>query len=108
MKRLRFEDIEGHDSSVFGMQGGEKWTIKLLSDNSIYNELGPGGYTPAEHIHDDSIERGVVISGQGVIIHEDDRVELRPNDFIEITGGNHQYVNTGNEPLVFVCFRFPR
>jgi|WetSurSiteA1Bulk_404760.scaffolds.fasta_scaffold444329_1 mannose-6-phosphate isomerase-like protein (cupin superfamily) len=108
MKRLRFQDIEGHDASVLGFTGCENWTIKLLSDNSILNELGPGGYTPAEHIHDHNIERGVVLSGQGMIIHGKDRVEIRPNDFFEIVEGNHQYVNTGNEGLVFLCFRFPR
>jgi mannose-6-phosphate isomerase-like protein (cupin superfamily) len=108
MKHLRFEDVQGNDASAFGLKGGKQWTIKLLADNSIYNELAPGGHTPAEHIHEDSIERGVVLSGRGVIIHEGDRIELRPHDFIEIIGGNHQYVNTGNDPLVFVCFRFPR
>ena len=58
--------------------------------------------------HDDSIERGLVLSGKGVIIHENNRIEIQPHDFFEITDGNHQYVNTGNEPLAFVCFRYPR
>jgi len=108
MKRIRFEDVEGHDATVFGLEGGQKWTIKLLADNSILNELGPEGFTPAQHIHEDSIERGVILKGRGMIIHEGERIELRPHDFIEIIGGNHQYVNTGNEPFVFLCFRFPR
>jgi len=108
MKHLRLADVESYDSSALGFQGAEKWTLKLLSDSSILNELGPGGCTPAEHEHADSIERGVVLSGQGVIIHGDRRIELQPNDFFEISDGNHQYVNTGNVPLVFMCFRFPR
>lgn len=108
MKHIRFEDVESYDASVFGFKGIEKWTVKLLSDSSVLNELGPGGYTPVEHIHDDSIERGVVLSGKGVIVYGGKRIEIQPNEFFEIVEGNHQYINTGNEPLVFVCFRFPR
>lgn len=108
MKHMHFKDVESYEASVFGFKGAEKWTLKLLSDNSILNELGPGGYTPAEHQHDDSIERGIVLSGNGVVIHGDHRIGIQPHDFFEIADGNHQYVNTGNEPLVFMCFRFPR
>ena len=108
MKHLHITDAESYEASLFGFTGAEKWTLRLLSDNSILNELGPGGYTPVEHKHDDSIERGLVLSGKGVIIHENNRIEIQPHDFFEITDGNHQYVNTGNEPLAFVCFRYPR
>lgn len=108
MKHLHGPDVESYDASAFGFEGAAKWKIKLLSDASVWNELEPGGYTPAEHKHDDSIERGVVLSGKGVIIHGDNRIEIQPNDFFEIVEGNHQYLNTGNEPLVFVCFRYPR
>jgi len=107
MKHLHGPDVESYDCSVFGLEGS-KWKLRLLSDSSVWNELEPGGYTPAEHMHDDSIERGVVVSGKGVIIHENDRIEIQSNDFFEIVDGNHQYVNTGNEPLIFVCFRYPR
>jgi len=108
MKHLRLTEVESFDSSAFGFKGAEKWTLKLLSDNSILNELGPGGCTPAEHAHADSTERGVVLSGKGIIIHEGNRIEIQPHDFFEIADGNHQYLNIGNEPLVFMCFRFPR
>jgi len=108
MKHLRLKDVESYDSSALGFEGAEKWTLKLLSDNSILNELGPGGYTPAEHEHANSIERGVVISGKGIIIHKNNRIEIQADDFFEIVEGNHQYVNMGNDPLVFVCFRYPR
>lgn len=108
MKHLHGPDVESFDSSALGFEGTAKWKIRLLSDASVWNELEPGGYTPAEHRHDDSIERGVVISGTGVIIFENNRIEIKPRDFYEIVEGNHQYVNTGDEPLVFVCFRYPR
>ena len=108
MKHVRYKDVESYEAAAFGFKGAEKWTLKLLSDNSILNELGPGGYTPAEHIHDESIERGVVLSGKGMIIHGNKQIEIQPDEFFEIVEGNHQYINTGNEPLVFMCFRFPR
>lgn len=108
MKHLHINDVESYDASVFGFEGIEKWKVRLLSDNSVCNELEPGGYTPAQHEHADSIERGVVLSGKGVIIHGNNRIEIQAHDFYEIVEGNHQYVNTGNEPLVFVCFRYPR
>lgn len=108
VKHMHGPDVEGHDSAVFGFEGAAGWTLRLLSDSSVWNELEPGGYTPAEHRHDDSIERGVVLSGKGVIIYGDARIEIQPKDFFEIVQGNHQYLNTGNEPLIFVCFRYPR
>lgn len=108
MKHMHMKGVESYEASAFGFKGADKWTLKLLSDNSILNELGPAGYTPAEHEHADSIERGVVLSGKGVILHGGNKIEIQPNDFFEIADGNHQYINTGNEPLVFMCFRFPR
>ncbi len=100
MKHMHMKDVESYEASAFGFKGADKWTLKLLSDNSILNELGPAGYTPAEHEH--------ALSGKGVILHGGNKIEIQPNDFFEIAEGNHQYINTGNEPLVFMCFRFPR
>lgn len=47
----------------------------------------------------------VVLTGTGVIKLEDKQTEIKPNDFIEVHNEYHQLVNTGNEPLIFLCFR---
>jgi mannose-6-phosphate isomerase-like protein (cupin superfamily) len=107
MKHMHCADVESYDASALGLEGAEKWKVRLLSENAICNELEPGGFTPAEHTHDD-IERGVVISGKGIIKLRNNEIEIKPNDFFEFSDENHQFINNGNEPLVFLCFRFPR
>jgi mannose-6-phosphate isomerase-like protein (cupin superfamily) len=106
MKHLHCKDVESYDSSAFGLEGANKYRLRLLSDASIWNEVEPGGYTP-DHKHDD-IERGVIISGKGIIKQGNNRIEIQANDFIEIVNEDHQFINNGNEPLVFVCFRIQR
>lgn len=103
MKHLHCPDVESYDAPALGLEGTVKYKLRLLSDNSIWNELGPGGHTP-DHKHDD-MERGVVISGKGIIKQGNNRIEIQANDFFEIASEDHQFINDGDEPLVFVCFR---
>ena len=103
MKHLHCTDVEGYNAAVLGLEGTEKMKLRLLSDNSTWIELEPGGYTP-DHKHNDK-ERLVVMSGTGVLKLGDQRQEIKPNDFIEVSDEDHQIINTGKDLLAFVCFR---
>lgn len=103
MKHLHCMDVACFDAPALGLQGTDKMKIRLLSDNSTWIELEPGGYTP-DHKHDDK-ERIVIMSGKGVIKLGDERKEIKPNDFIEVADEAHQLINTGNDLLAFMCFR---
>jgi len=106
MKHLHCTDVEIFDAPALGLEGTEKMKLRLLSEDSVWIELEPGGYTP-DHRHDDK-ERMVVMSGEGIIKLGDQRKEIKPNDFIEIADEDHQIINTGTDLLTFVCFRNQR
>ena len=104
MKHLYSPDIESFDALSLGLEGAEKMKLRLLSEDAVWIELEPGGHTPA-HQHDDK-ERLVVMSGRGTIKLENVRKELQPNDFVEFHANEpHQMINTGDGPLVLMCFR---
>ncbi|HPR53398.1 MAG TPA: cupin domain-containing protein [Deltaproteobacteria bacterium] len=106
MKHLQITEVEGYDAPALGLEGTEKMKLRILSDDSTWIELEPGGYTP-DHKHDDK-ERIVVMSGRGILKLGDQRKEIKPNDFIEIATEDHQFINTGKDLLAFVCFRNQR
>jgi mannose-6-phosphate isomerase-like protein (cupin superfamily) len=98
--------VEGFDAPALGLDGAGKMKLRILSEDSIWIELEPGGFTP-NHKHDDK-ERMVVMSGKGIIKLGDQRKEIKPNDFIEVANEDHQIINTGNDLLAFMCFRNQR
>lgn len=106
MKHLHCTDVEIFDALALGLEGAEKMKLGLLSEDSVWIELEPGGFTP-DHRHDDK-ERMVVMSGKDMIKLGDQGKEIKPNDFIEIANEDHQIINTGNDLLTFVCFRNQR
>jgi len=107
MKHLYCPDEESFEAPALGLEGTEKMKLKLLSEDSVWIELEPGGHTP-DHKHDDK-ERVMVMSGKGIIKLGEDRREIQPDDFIELNANDkHQLINTGNELLVVMCFRNQR
>jgi len=107
MKHLYCPDEESFEATALGLEGTEKMKLKLLSEDSVWIELEPGGHTP-DHKHDDK-ERVMVMSGKGIIKLGEDRREIQPDDFIELNAHDkHQLINTGNELLVVMCFRNQR
>ncbi len=104
MKHLYSPDIESFDALALGLEGAEKMKLRLLSEDAVWIELEPGGHTP-DHQHDDK-ERLVVMSGRGAIKLKDVRKALQANDFVEFYANEqHQVTNTGDGPLVLMCFR---
>lgn len=65
-------------------------------------EVAPGGHTP-KHFHDYEHEV-FVLRGSGVIVDGDDERPLSAGDVVFIAPNDvHQFRNTGNEPMRFLC-----
>ncbi len=75
--------------------GAEKFCMRLF-------ELAPGGFTP-KHTHD--WEHEIFIhSGQGAVFKDGELVRVESGTAVFIPPNEeHQLVNTGGEPLMFVC-----
>jgi quercetin dioxygenase-like cupin family protein len=96
--------VQGLDSRAIGLEGSRKKTLRLLSEDSVWIEIEPGGHTP-EHGHGDK-ERLVVISGSGEIKAGKERKPIRQSEYIEFNSDEqHQIINTGEDMLVVLCFR---
>ena len=65
-------------------------------------EMGPGGHTP-EHSHD--WEHEVFIhAGKGDVLIQDTRYPLETGSAVLVPANTiHQFRNTGDEALVFIC-----
>lgn len=103
MKHVQCMDLACFDAQALGLQGTHKMKLRILSDNSIWIDLEPGGYT-MDHLHDDK-ERIVIMSGKGILKTENGEKEVKPNDYLEFSGEGHQLINSGDDVLAFICFR---
>ena len=64
--------------------------------------LEPGGHTP-HHIHE-SEHLNYILEGSGVAMEGDTPRAISKGDFVLVTPREkHQYRNTGEVPLVFMC-----
>ena len=106
MKHLHCTEVDCFDALALGLQGTEGMTLRILSDDSTWIELQPGGHTP-DHRHNDK-ELIVVMSGNAVIKLGNQSKDIRPNAFREVSEEDHQIINTGNEVFAFMCFRNQR
>jgi quercetin dioxygenase-like cupin family protein len=67
----------------------------------------PGDEPRGPHLHRDFEECIYVLSGQGTMRAESGEHPVVPGDVLLVPAGEkHMTVNTGNEPLVLLCF-FP-
>ncbi|ACL05841.1 Cupin 2 conserved barrel domain protein [Desulfatibacillum aliphaticivorans] len=103
MKHIHCPDVDAYDAGDLGLEGTNKMNIRVISENTVWMELGIGGYTP-DHVHDDK-ERLVMLSGKAVIKLGDKKIEVGPGDFAEIDNEPHQVINIGDEPFIFMGFR---
>ena len=104
MKHVYCPDVEGMDSLALGLEGSAKMMLKLLSEDSVWIEIEPGGHTP-DHTHNDK-ERVVVMSGSGEIKAGEERKNIKEGDFLEFEPDEqHQAINNSDEMLVLLCFR---
>ena len=80
---------------VSGAEGWDGWAMRLF-------EVAPGGHTP-RHTHAWP-HINIVLSGTGMlhIDGEDHAIEPGTSGFVP-PGSTHQFTNTGDVPLGFVC-----
>ncbi|MDY6822478.1 MAG: cupin domain-containing protein [Thermodesulfobacteriota bacterium] len=104
MKHLHYPEIDSLDAAAVGLDGAEKVSLKLLSDNIVVLELAPGGHTP-DHTHGDK-ERIIVMAGTGIVKSDQHQTPIHHPDFLEFAPDEpHQIINTGEYTLVLMCFR---
>ena len=107
MKVCHFEDIE---SQPVTMEGASGCTVRWLVDqqDGAPNfamrrfEVAPGGYTPKHH---HPYEHEVfVLEGSGVVMEGDSERELTAGNVVFVKPDEvHQFRNTGDQPLKFLC-----
>ena len=107
MKITRLEDCQSTAVSMQGASGASRQVPIGKADGApnfsarVFT-LEPGGHTP-HHTHE-SEHLNYIISGTGVAMEGDAPRQVRPGDFILVKPRElHQYRNTGDEPLVFIC-----
>ncbi len=107
MKVVHYEQIA---SAPVSMEGATGCRMRMLigPDDAAPNfamrqfAVAPGGYTP-KHSHD--FEHEVfVLEGSGVVLEGDKEHPLQPGTVVFVPPSEeHQFRNTGAEPLKFLC-----
>lgn len=107
---MKIDSIEKHEQNVVTMPGahGAKMRMLIGSQDGARNfhmrhfEVAPGGYTP-HHQHDYEHEI-LVLRGAGTAVSEQGDRVMRAGDVIWVAPNEmHQFRNTGDEPLEFIC-----
>lgn len=107
MKVCHYESIPAQAVEKDGARGCRvRWLVDA-SDGAPnfamrYFEIAPGGVTP-RHSHDYEHEV-FVLDGEGVVYEGDQEHPLRTGDVIYVAPQDvHQFRNTGDAPLKFIC-----
>ncbi len=107
MKITRLESCESGTMTMEGASGVLK-QVPVGKADGVPNfsirvfTIEPGGHTP-HHAHE-SEHLNYILSGKGVALEGDVPREVREGDFILVQPNElHQYRNTGDEPLTFMC-----
>jgi len=88
---------------VSGERGARGVTLRIVEIPVVQ----PGDAARAAHHHSDFEECIYTLSGQGTTFADSGEYEMRPGDTLLMPAGEkHVTRNTGNEPLVLLCF-FP-
>ena len=102
-----FSEVEKQSVQMDGVKGVYiRWLIgeKDNPPNFFmrYFEIEPGGHTPF-HTHDWEHEV-YVLAGQGVLVTGSGERELKKDYFVLVQPEEeHQFKNTGTEPMKFLC-----
>jgi quercetin dioxygenase-like cupin family protein len=107
---MRIKNHEQVPSSEVTMEGAANCRVRwLIGDKDQAPnfamrefEVAPGGHTP-KHFHDYEHEI-YVLDGKGVVVDGDQERPLAPGDVLLVSPNDvHQFKNTGNQPLRFLC-----
>jgi quercetin dioxygenase-like cupin family protein len=107
MKITRLEECESSAVAMEGASGAFRQVPIGKADGApnfsarVFT-LEPGGHTP-HHTHE-SEHLNYIVSGMGVAMEGETPREIREGDYILVKPNElHQYLNTGDEPLIFMC-----
>jgi quercetin dioxygenase-like cupin family protein len=104
----RAEQMEGKPVEMEGVKGVAMRLLIGRGDGAPnfamrHFTVEPGGHTP-RHAHNYEHEV-VVVGGAGRVEHDGAFHEIREGDVLFVQPNKlHQFVNTGREPLKFLCF----
>jgi quercetin dioxygenase-like cupin family protein len=110
-KEFEMKHINCSDAPVFDMvlDGARSVFVRPLigpevapSFIMLMLEVAPGGNTP-DHNHEWE-EEIFIVAGEGILKTEEGEKQLRVGDALIIDRNmQHQFVNTGDGPLLFIC-----
>ena len=107
---MKVKSIESHDQTPVDMEGAQSVKMRMLAgfDEGATNfhmrhfEVAPGGVTP-HHKHDYEHEL-VILKGSGVAKSEQGDRPIAAGDMLYVPPNEmHQFKNTGDVPLEFIC-----
>ena len=107
MKHVHYSEVEEEDIKMDGVEGTTvRWLIK--DEDGAENfamrlfTMQPGGHTPY-HRHDWEHEV-FIVEGRGALVHEGNEEEFETGHVIFVPAGDmHQFKNTGEKPVKFLC-----
>ena len=111
MDQIRIVNIK-RDGVKFQMGNAFSWKVlypemgvKELTVN--YGEHAPG-MEFRQHVHKNSVDVIICLSGHGVIRSGEERLPIGPWDVVYVPAGVvHGTINTGDEPLVMISCQVP-
>jgi quercetin dioxygenase-like cupin family protein len=107
---MKVRPIEAHEQKDVQMEGATGVRMRMLigpEDNATtfhmrHFEVAPGGHTP-HHAHDFEHEV-LILTGRGLGKSEQGDRPFKAGDVIFVPPDEkHQFVNTGDQPLTFIC-----
>ncbi len=107
MKIRKADEVTGHKVDLSGASGvifrsliGEEDGAPNFHMRQF--NVAPGGHTP-KHQHDWEHEV-YILAGRGVVPTTDGERQVAPGDCVFVEPGElHQFINTGDEELKFLC-----
>ncbi len=107
-----WEGVEVETYDMGGAVGGSRQVVIGKRDGAVnfgmrYYEIAPGGQTSFDrHDHDHGV---YVLRGTARLLMGWEMYEIGPGDIVYIPPNEqHQFENTGDEPLSFLCAVPPR
>jgi quercetin dioxygenase-like cupin family protein len=107
---MKVKPLSEHEQNPVNMEGSSGAKMRMLvgaadgarNFHMRHFEVAPGGFTP-HHKHDYEHEI-LILRGQGVAKSEQGDRAFRAGDVIWVQPNEmHQFQNTANEPLEFIC-----
>lgn len=106
MKIHHYSEIEAKEAGEGSSKVKVRWLITkemgALNFAMRLFEVEPKGYSPL-HAHDWEHEV-FILEGEGTIVSKDGEIRFKAGDAVLILPNEkHQFKNTGNKPLKFIC-----